>query len=150
MNANRCTALALACALLFAGCATQRERIGKRIGQKAEFFAALPSEKQQLLREGKVSAGDPSDAVWIVYGKPDRVFKKVTGASTNELWSYIACDPAFNDAPHPAMHPLTPPRGRPFWRPDTFWATDLYYHPYEYLRIEFQNGRVLSLESEQH
>ena len=44
MNSNALITLALATALLFMGCATQRELIEKRIGEKAGFFAALPPE----------------------------------------------------------------------------------------------------------
>ena len=150
MNSNALITLALAAALLFTGCATQRELIEKRIGEKAGFFATLPPEKQRQLREGRVEAGDTRDAVWIVYGKPDRVFQKVTGSATNEVWSYISYDASYADSPRPVYHPVRTSRGRMFWHRDYFWATDVYHDPYEYLRIEFQDGRILSFESEQH
>lgn len=148
MKANRSITLALACALLFAGCATQRELIEKRIGERAGFFATLPPEKQQQLREGNLGAGDTTDAVWIVYGRPDRVFQRVTGTTTNEVWSYVAYDASYSDSPHPVYHPVRLSRGRTAWYPSTVWSTDIYQHPYEYLRIEFQDGRILSLENE--
>ena len=150
MKSKHPIVFALAGAILLAGCATQRELIEKRIGQKAGFFATLPPEKQQRLREGKVGTGDTCDAVWIVYGKPDRVFQKVTGTATNEVWSYISYDTSYVDSPRPVYHPVRTSRGRTFWHRDYLWATDVYHDPYEYLRIEFQDGRILSLESEQH
>ncbi len=150
MKENRSIALALTCALLFTGCATQRELIEKRIGQRAGYFAALPSEKQQQLREGRVETGDTTDAAWIVYGNPDRVFQRVTGTTTNELWSYISYDPSYIDSLRPVYHPVRLSHGRTIWHPDTVWATDIYSHPYEYQRIEFQDGRIISLETEKH
>ena len=150
MKFHRFKAFALAGAVLFAGCATQSELIEKRIAQRAEFFAALPPEKQRLLREGRVDAGDSRDAAWIVYGKPDRVFQKVSGTGTNEVWSYVSSDPSFVDAPRPMYHPVRISRGRTIWRRDAIWATDIYHDPYEYLRIEFQDGRILTLETEQN
>lgn len=140
---------ALAGAALIWGCATQRERIEKRIGQKAVFFATLPPEKQQQLREGIVSAGDAQEAAWIVYGPPDRIFQRVTGTSTNEIWSYVSYDVSYVDSPRPVYHPVRVSRGRTFWLYDTVWATDIYHNPYEYRRIEFHDGRILSFQSEQ-
>lgn len=149
MNNRLAILAALSCAALLAGCATQRELIGQRIAQKPAFFAALPAEDQQRLREGQLAAGDPRDAAWIVYGKPDRVFQKVTPASTNEVWSYVTQDLSAADESRPVYHPVPLSRGRPYSLGDDLWATDR-YSGYEYLRIEFQNGRVLTIESEKH
>jgi hypothetical protein len=149
MNASATSLFVLVSSLLLAGCATQRELIERRIGEKAAFFAELEPEKQQRLRDGQIAAGDARDAAWIVYGEPDRIFQKVTGSSTNELWSYISYDASTLDAPRPVYHPVKACSGRTYWRRSTVWSTDVYHHPYEYLRIEFENGRVLSFESEQ-
>lgn len=147
MKNQRSIVLTLACAALLAGCATQGELIGQRISQKSAFFAALPAEDQQRLREGKLASGDPSDAAWIVYGKPDRVFQKVSPGATNEVWSYVTQDLSSIDETRPVYHPVRLSRGRPYSLGDDLWATDR-YNVYEYLRIEFQNGRVLMIESE--
>lgn len=138
----------LACAALLAGCATQRELIDKRIAQRADFFAALTSEDQQRIREGKVIAGDPRDAAWIVYGRPDRVFEKVTATTTNEVWSYVSQDVNRVDDMRPVYHPVRVSKGRTLWHADTLWATDVHENPYEYLRIEFEDSRILTIESE--
>ncbi|HOM58324.1 MAG TPA: hypothetical protein P5125_02130 [Kiritimatiellia bacterium] len=140
---------AMASALLFAGCATQRELIEKRIGQKHAFFETLPPETQQRLREGVLMAGDSEDAVWILYGSPDRVFQKVTGTTTNNIWSYVSYDAVPVETARPILYPVRTARGRVIWRRETFWSPDLFHHPYEYRRIEFRNGRVLSIEAEQ-
>lgn len=148
MKTERFIAFSLGCAVLLTGCATRQEAIEKRIGQKADFFTTLPPEKQSQLREGNVGAGDTTDAAWIVYGPPDRVLQRVTGTATNEVWSYVAFDATFIDSPRSVYYPVRNSRGQTIWRRDMTWATDVYHHPYEYLRIEFQNGHIFSLESE--
>ena len=135
--------------LLLAGCLTQKQLIERRISQKSDFFATLPIDSQQRLREGKLNTGDARDAVWIVYGRPDRVYQKVTAAATNEVWSYVTQTPTGFDEPRPAYYPVTTSKGRTFWRQDPLWAPRANFETYEYQRIEFQNDHVLSIESEQ-
>ena len=149
MNVKHLRLSTLVCTALLMGCATQRELIEKRIGQKADFFATLSPASQQRLRDGQVVSGDPLDAAWIVYGKPDRVFQKVTGTTTNEVWSYVAPDLTPPDSSRPVYHSVRTSNGRTLVHRDTLWATDMQHTPYEYLRIEFQDAHVLTLESEQ-
>jgi len=137
-------------ALLVAGCLTQQQLIERRAGEKAAFFATLTPENQQRLRKGNVQAGDSSDAVWIVYGRPDRVFQKITPVSTNVVWSYVAQDVALSDEQRlrPVYHPIYSQNGKAIWQTDYIWATDNRFELHEYMRIEFQNDRVLTIESE--
>lgn len=140
-------ALAAAAAVLFAGllvgCLTQQQMIERRIAKKNAFFAALPPESQQRIRAGHLETGDGRDAIWIVYGKPDRTFIKVTAGTTNEVWSYIAQEPSSFDESHPVLHPMSPS----LWR-ESLWAPPPPYGTYEYLRIELEGDRVRAIESE--
>ncbi len=139
--------LALACAILLAGCLTQQQLIERRIGQKAEFFATLPAESQQRLRAGKLASGDTRDAAWIVYGRPDRVFQKATAAATNEVWSYVTQEFTNADEYRPLYHPVRTSRG---WclGYDTLWSPAPGLETHEYLRIEFAGDRILSILTE--
>lgn len=148
MNTHTYRAAAALALALLAGCLSQSQLIDKRIGEKTGFFAALPPEKQHEIRLGVLSAGDPVDAAWIIYGNPDRKFKKVTGTTTNEVWSYLSSDVSYVDSARPVYRPVRSSNGRLIWQRDYIWSTDTYHNPYEYLRIEFQDGRVLSLEAE--
>lgn len=147
MRPNRFIFLALICAAFLAGCLTQQQLIERRIGQKTDFFASLPAESQQRLRSGNLAAGDARDAAWIVYGRPDRVFKKVTAATTNEVWSYVSEEFSGGDERRPVYHPVRTSRG---WclGYDTLWAPSPILDTYEYLRIEFEGDRVLSVQTE--
>ncbi len=148
MKTNTFAIPLLLCAALLTGCATQRDLIEKRIVQRSDFFATLPAEDQQRLREGKVISGDSREAAYIVYGRPDRKFQKETATSTNEVWSFVAPDVNRIDDMRPVYHPVNLSNGRTFWRADTPWATDIHHIPNEYLRIEFQNDRILTIQSE--
>ena len=136
-------------ALLIAGCQTPGQRVEERISQKSAFFAALPNESQQRIRKGVVNLGDAREAVWIVFGKPDRVFQKVSGTSTNEVWSYVTQNSVYCDDPNRAYYPANTSRGRTLWRPDSFWNTHTHFDTYEYLRIQFDGNRVSAIEAQQ-
>ena len=129
-------------ALWFAGCTTETQAIEQRIQQKSVFFATLPDENQQRLREGKVKPGDTRDAAWIVYGKPDRV----TTTATNEVWSYVAPNPASMSSPNQAYFPTTGSGGRVFTNPEAPLTSRTPFDTYEYLRIRFEGDRILSIE----
>ncbi len=146
---RRMLRLVSAALLLFAaGCLSQHALIERRIRERAEFFSALPPENQQRLREGHVKAGDTPDAVWIVYGRPDRVYQRATATATNEVWSYEAQAVSNFDEPRPVIVPVRAHDGRLYWMNDYLWEPRTHFDLYEYLRIEFQDGRVLSIESE--
>ena len=134
--------------LLLAGCLTQQQLIAKRILQKQSFFDSLPSEKQERLKKGDVYTGDSKDAAWIVYGEPDRKFSKVSGTSTNEIWSYSDYEFDRFDRPRPIYHPVRGPGGRTIWQTDYMWTADTGYQVYEYMRIEFENNHIKSYEEE--
>lgn len=133
-------------ALVVTGCLTQQQLIERRIGEKAAFFAALPAESQQRLRAGRLETGDAQDAVWIVYGRPDRIFAKATAAATNEVWSYLTQELSPTDEMRPVSHPIRYRRGG--WSYDTLWAPQPVLERYEYVRIEFAGGRVVSVQTE--
>ena len=141
------TAAIVVCCLL-AGCLTRQQMIAKRIAKKSDFFATLPPESQQRIREGHLESGDPRDAAWIVYGSPDRVFKKVTATSTNEVWSYVAQGSADFDESRPVLHPIRTRQGWAMWH-ETLWAPPPRFDSYEYLRIELDGNRIHAIESEQ-
>ena len=136
-------------AALLTGCATQSELIAKRISQKTDFYATLSPASQQRLRDGQLVSGDTRDAAWIVYGKPDRVFEKVTGSSTNEVWSYVTQNVSNDNESRPS-YPVRATGIGSIGQTDKLWASDRRNHSlYEYLRIEFQDGRILHLDAEQ-
>ncbi|MDA3926195.1 MAG: hypothetical protein PF904_15985 [Kiritimatiellae bacterium] len=143
------TTILMLSALILTGCLTQQQLIEQRIKDKQDFFNTLAPEKQERLRKGKIYTGDSAEAAWIVYGNPDRKFTKVTGTTTNEIWSYSSYEfDRFNHA-QPIYHPMYTSQGRTIWQSDYRWASDTQYQVYEHMRIEFQNNKIKGYESEQ-
>jgi hypothetical protein len=134
--------------LLLAGCLTQQQLIEQRIREKQSFYDSLPPEKQARLRLGQIQTGDSTEAAWIAYGNPDRKFTKVTGSTTNEIWSYSSYEIDRIDSPRPIYHPIRASNGRTIWQSDYMWASDTQYQTYEYMRIEFANDRIKGYEKE--
>jgi hypothetical protein len=134
--------------LLLAGCLNQQEQIGRRISIRSGFFASLPVESQQRLRKGQIRAGDRRDAAWIVYGSPDRVFKKITATSTNEVWSYVSQDVTNDDEAHAIDTSDSIGPGKSALIVEAIRTPRARVETYEYMRIEFEGDRVRAIEFE--
>ena len=133
------------CALL-TGCLTLEELIAKRIAAKADYFASLPAESQERLRKGHLQIGDTEDAAWIVFGSPTRKSTHTTAGSTNIVWSYVMIEAQPIDELHPVSYPITTRRGHTVWGTDYQYYRSYVYERNEYLRIEFNNNKVSSID----
>ena len=131
--------------LLLAGCATKLELIEQRIQEEAEFFATLPVDAQERLREGRLEIGDSLDAARIVYGVPTRRYERITEAGSSMVWSYKNADLYPYDQYEAVQYPVGTRRG-------VRWVTDFQLHRSymidhsEYLRIEFRDGKVVVID----
>lgn len=133
------------CALL-TGCLTLEEQIAKRIAARADYFASLPAEGQERLRKGILQIGDAEEAAWIVFGPPTRKSTRTTAGSTNTVWSYVLTEAQPIDELHPVAYPITTRRGHVFWTTDYQYSRSYIYERNEYLRIEFNNSKVSSID----
>ena len=133
------------CALL-TGCLTLEERIAKRITVKADYFASLPAERQERLRKGQLQIGDTEDAAWIVFGSPTRKSTHTTVGSTNIVWSYVLTEAQPIDELRPGFYPIVMRRGHVIWTTDYQYNRSYIYERNEYLRIEFNNNKVSSID----
>lgn len=143
------TTIILLSALLLAGCLTQSQLIAKRIQTKQSFFESLTPENQERLRLGKVTTEDSPEAVWIVYGPPDRKFTKITGTTTNEVWSYCSYEFDRFNRLRPVFYPVRAANGQMIWQTEYTWGGDTYYESYEYMRFEFENNQIKVYQTEQ-
>jgi len=133
------------CALL-TGCLTLEERIAKRITAKADYFASLSVENQERLRKGQLQIGDAEEAAWIVFGPPTRRSTRMTAGSTNMVWSYVMTEAQPVDELRPVAYPLATRRGNMVWGTDYQYYRSYVYERNEYLRIEFSNNKVSSID----
>ena len=76
----------LAAALLFGGCATNT--IDSRRRERATAFAGLSPEFQELVKQGQIKRGMPSDAVYIAWGKPSQIIHREDQQGAMSVWLY--------------------------------------------------------------
>ena len=67
------------------GCASTIE---DRKKEHLATYSQLPPETQTLVDTGQIKVGMPKDAVYIAWGKPDRVIQGETDKGRSETWVY--------------------------------------------------------------
>lgn len=138
-------------ALLAAGCATPEERFQQRSAARPAAYQALSSQDQARLRGGGVRPGDTKDAVWLARGDPTRIDVRVTPGHTNELWSYtyLIRQPRGLVYPYDAPRAVMLPNGGVAWVHNPLWHGGDSVREVEYLRVEFEWGRAVAVETPQ-
>ena len=132
--------------LLLAGCATKLELIEQRIQKEPEFFASLPEDTQERLREGRLEIGDSMEATRIVYGVPMHTHARITEAGTNTIWSYKTLDAKPAEHHVAVRYPVSTRYGGTRWVTDFQTQHSLVFDYSEYMRIEFRDGKVVVID----
>ena len=133
--------LALGLIALF-GCASPERRIKKN----PELFAALPSDVQEHIRNGKVQLGFNPDAVFLALGKADRTYSRQTANQQVEVWSYEAIEYRSEQQQVSGNFRYRDHKGRTRTAYDTIWVTVQNEIHYEKVRVEFTDGVVTAIE----
>jgi hypothetical protein len=71
-------------AAALSACATTQSRIRKH---QAEFDS-YPPAVQQKIKDGKVEVGFTQQQAAMALGKPDRIYRRKTADSDQEVWAY--------------------------------------------------------------
>lgn len=71
--------------LVLASCASPIER---RVSHYPELFNKLPAAEQAMVRRGEVREGMSKDAVFLAWGKPDRIAHGRKDGKNRERWSF--------------------------------------------------------------
>ena len=111
-----------------------------------ELFSELPEDTQARLRNGILEVGDPADAAWIVYGEPSHTFERVTETSTNTVWAYSTTETHPVDHFDQVYYPTTGQRGITRMQSDFVLQRSYLYSRTDYLRIEFNDGKVVGID----
>lgn len=132
-------AAALLLALAFSACAGPRSRVKKH---QAEFDAYPPAVQRKIL-DGQVDVGFTDRQVALALGRPDRIYSRKTAGGQQEVWAYgVGAGPrvgvGFGFGGH--MGP-------------GFYGSGIAVEPPvdrgARLRVVFQNGVVVAVESRQ-
>jgi len=150
----------LGSALVFTGCATTESRISDH----PEIFNSLSPSDQALVREGKIRASMPQNAVWLAWGSPEQKAVGNMRGRPTETWIYIT----YATAPYGGYGYPYGPYGHGYGfgsvalvrshhhRSFVFFGDPFYdpfYYSYippsipvPYKTVTFSNGRVMSFQ----
>jgi hypothetical protein len=138
---------------LLAGCST----VDSRIKADPTTFAALSPADQTLVRRGAIRQGMSKAAVYLAWGKPDRIRTGVRAGNPFEAWTYTTVQSTID--PYPGFYGFGYYRygwhgtWGPYGRYRGFYG--IYpYDPYPdvisyevpYKTVFFENGRCVAWE----
>lgn len=144
--------LLLATALFLAACASNPS--AHRIKRHPELYAKLSEREKADAARGLVSEGMSRDAVFIAWGRPDRVMSGSRKGRGRERWAYFGSMPVSTFSvgygtygPHPfythyGVHPAFGYGYGPGWG----FGPGIDYMPVVDRSVEFANDRVVAWE----
>lgn len=130
----------LSIAIVFVtGCASTIE---SRIQERQAAFDAYAPEVQTRLKQKHIAIGDDMDAVWIAFGEPtERKYRiQTTGRTDIWIYKYLATREDLYPAVRTVHHDIGGRVRTSYYIDDT-----PYYTWKESLRVEFKDGRVVSI-----
>ncbi|MFN0077366.1 MAG: hypothetical protein ACKVY0_12915 [Prosthecobacter sp.] len=83
--------LGLLAAALLTQCASSTPQ--SRIGRNPQLFAQLSTKDRQLVTSGVIREGMTRDAVFLAWGRPDRVTMGTSHGRELESWTYVDQQP---------------------------------------------------------
>lgn len=132
---------ALAALGLLASCTAP---VQKRIERNPQIYSALSERHKAMVAQRKIEEGMSKGAVFIAWGRADRVGRGSKNGKQYERWSYTGTDtvPAYGGGFGYGYAPG-------FWGHRYIYDPLFYYDPfievpYEAGRVEFLNGKVSS------
>ncbi|MCX7591755.1 MAG: hypothetical protein N2255_09020 [Kiritimatiellae bacterium] len=131
-------------ALLLAGCVSTP---AQRIACNPELFASFPPEVQEQIRKGQIAIGFDRDMVRIALGQPDRVYERRTETGIVEVWSYLWPCFWYDTQLVPVESYWIDRSGHLRIHQDWVWLRAGHSCQEERLRVEFENGRVIAVET---
>ncbi len=140
--------LLVICAGIFAtSCASLPEQ---RINRNPELYGKLSSNDKNLVVQGRLRKGMTQDAVFLAWGRPDRVRSSSRNGKGSESWAYVDHTPvrSYNvgysfGGYHPfynryGCHPRFGYGYGPGWN----YGSGINFVPYISRTVDFRNGRV--------
>lgn len=89
------TLLALSVVLILSSCASPIER---RVTSNPQLFQKLSVSHQSAVRNGEVKEGMSKDAVFLAWGRPNRIQTGRRNGQALERWSYNSYEPVYSSS----------------------------------------------------
>jgi len=129
--------------IVLAGCSSPQSRIN----QNPAIYAQLTPEQQQLIQAGKVGIGFDAAMVKLALGEPDRISERTDASGASEIWSYVTYEDDDGLMLYRGYyHRYYYGRGDPFYPYYLAYPTR---REHERFRVDFRDGKVVRIESEQ-
>ena len=99
--ANPIRALLAGVALMLSACAVSTP--ASRVAQAPQMFEVLTETQKQAVREGRVLEGMSPDAVYLAWGRPDRVTRGSQNGQPYEVWRFTQLQPVYHSGMNVGM-----------------------------------------------
>lgn len=119
-----------ALALLLTSCASPVQR---RITRNPALYSQLSEADKQRVQRGEIREGMSKDAVFFMWGKPDRVSNGTREGKQFERWSYTDYEPIYR----PMIY-----GGYGLYDPYFYGGPTVDYVPTQGASVEFVDGKV--------
>ena len=146
----RAVGMILLLAIIFlCGCATT---IQDRRKERLTAYSQLAPDTQSLVDKGQIKVGMPKDAVYIAWGKPDRIIQGESDQAKTETWIYhgSTLQPYQYWNYGYGLYGSGPWRHRYYDYGLPYLDTDWYPVYYISAEVQFENGVVKSWRSLPH
>ena len=71
---------------------------GSRVAQAPKLFEPLTAPQKQAVLEGRVLEGMTPDAVYLAWGRPDRVTRGSQNGTPFEIWRFTELQPVYHSS----------------------------------------------------
>ncbi len=122
--------------LLGAACSTP----STRIKDSSQDYQRLPADEQTLVKEGKIRVGFDRDAVYLAWGKADKIAPGIKAGKPAETWTYIG----YQQETVQHFDVIPRPIGRHQFSPEPITTPVYESHPYIRRQVLFENGKVVA------
>lgn len=118
-----------------------------RIQQNPQKFEALSAKHQELVRQGQITRGMSTDAVYLAWGRPSASFQGSKGGKATERWDYAGSRPVYSTSFYGGYgYGYYSPYG-PYRHPAYYgFGPEVAYIPYRIASVWFLDQRVDSWE----
>ena len=101
MDRTVCVGFITLLLVFLAGCST----VESRIQSNPRVYASLSPTDQALVRQGRIREGLPKGAVYLAWGRPDRLRSGVRSGQAFEAWTYTTLRSEFVPYSYPYDYP---------------------------------------------
>ena len=135
------TSISSALALLLVSCTSPIQR---RIEKNPQIYSGLNEHQKALVQQGTIEEGMSKEAVFLSWGRPDRVASGTKQGKAYERWSYTGYDsvPTMSVGFGMGYGGYRGRHGYVYADPIYYGGPAFDYVPYEAARVEFLNKKV--------